>query len=703
MDLIIKCQGYTAEKQAQLASTGLCGYALDWWYQTANTRRQYGEQQISSWYEMKAVMKKRFVAKRYGQTDLERKHSQSGSAKGHIRTPKDEPKTYYGGEAPRKLQLHQAYLEELQNPQLKQDLRNMIDQSLTDVMEKPQQTSAPRPASRDYELCCYQKEPVEKKEETAEKQGVREQAFESEPTTLCEADNLDNHLKQEDRTSVICGHVPGQNQSEEGVLNGSPKAHELAVTTVVKGGDIIESFSCDLLTTPPEWINIRLVEYLRDVKGLQQVVFEPGGSFSVSIRSNNNLVQKTVSYKLELQGFFTPEKQDLRSNLFEGREDGVILSICSKNRGETGGNTPLISPITDQNQLRSTKQKLVVVKKMPKLENEYGDHYTRPPDPMQHENQVIMSIGQGVLREIIDILLGIHKELVRPPDQSARFLLVFRDLMLSFYPGEHRTHAETAMVEACLWSKWREAFAAAAGYELNGKESFVCYILRHVRSLEMIEQGSKSLLKHGKGLQSWVFDPGDDHVSIILQVSDLRTNPFEGREDGVTLISSILKNMKSRKEEAMKWIMARPDELYGKLKGLIHEVLDREKAMGLDVAFIKHGLTLDNHGRPVITLIDKEMDRMKLVRQEMEWEIQSDREMDWSNRHMRELSWKWKIENQSRKWNMMRTFIIRMSIRSSLVGPGTRWIEPKKELFEKGLYRPEKWKDKPAWFMIGPI
>ncbi|KAG5374279.1 hypothetical protein IGI04_042413 [Brassica rapa subsp. trilocularis] len=147
----------------------------------------------------------------------------------------------------------------------------------------------------------------------------------------------------------------------------------------------------------------------------------------------------------------------------------------------------------------------------------------------------------------------------------------------------------------------------------------------------------------------------------------------------------------------MKWIMARPDELYGKLKGLIHEVLDREKAMGLDVAFIKHGLTLDNHGRPVITLIDKEMDRMKLVRQEMEWEIQSDREMDWSNRHMRELSWKWKIENQSRKWNMMRTFIIRMSIRSSLVGPGTRWIEPKKELFEKGLYRPEKWKDKPAW------
>ncbi|KAL0702310.1 hypothetical protein Bca4012_058432 [Brassica carinata] len=416
----------------------------------------------------------------------------------------------------------------------------MIDQSLTAVMKKTQQTSAPRPASRDYELSCYQKEPVEKKEETAEKQGVREQAFESEPTTLCEADNLDNHLKLEEEAQVAeteCGHVPDQRKQEEKVPGGSSNALELVLST--------------------------------------------------------------------------------------------------------------------------------------------------------HENQVIMSIGQGVLREIIDILLGSHKELVRPPDQLARFLLVFRDLMLSFYPGEHRTHAETSMVEACLWSKWRE--------------SFVCYILRHVRSLEMIEQGSKSLLKNGKGLQSWVFDPGDDHVSIILQVSDLRTNPFEGREDGVILISSILKNMKSRKEGARKWIMERPDELYGKLKGLIHEVLDREKAMDLDVAFIKHGLTLDNHGRPVTTLIDKEMDRMKLVSQEMEWEIQSDREMDWSNRHMRELSWKWKIENQSRKWNMMRTFIIQMSIRSSLVGPGTRWIEPKKELFEKGLYRPKKWKNKPAWFMIGPI
>ena len=650
MEFLFGLQYYTEKKKVCLAVNGLCGSAFSWWQRVSQTRRFDKKPQIISWVEMKTLMKKRFVSQ--------------------WKLPKLKP------EAATKLTTldQPAYWSELT---LKSTERRFVVPVLS-LKQEEEKLQASILAS-----------PIKQIEESHK--------TELEPTTL--------GLKLEEEAEVAeaeCGHVPDQIKQEEKVPGGSSKALELVLPTVEQG-DNFKSLACELLIRPLVCLQLSLVEHLRVVKGLQQVVFEPGGSFSVSIRSNNNLVQKTVTYKLDLQGFFTPEKQDLRSNLFEGREDGVILSICSKNRGETGGNTPLIRPITDQNQLRSTKQKLAVVKKMPKLENEYGDHYTRPPDPMQHENQVIMSIGQGVLREIIDILLGSHKELVRPPDQSARFLLVFRDLMLSFYPGEHRTHAETAMVEACLWSKWRKSFAAAAGYELNGKESFVCYILRHVRGLEMIEQGSKSSLKRGKGLQSWVFDPGDDHVSIILQVSDLRTNPFEGREDGVTLISSILKNMKSRREGARKWILTRPDELYGKLKGLIHEVLDREKAMGLDVAFIKHGLTLNNHGRPVTTLIDKEMDRMKLVRQEMEWEIQSDREMDWSNRHMRELSWKWKIENQSRNWNMMRTFIIQMSIRSSLVGPGTRWIEPKKELFEKGLYRPKKWKDKPAWFMIGPI
>ncbi|KAL0876789.1 hypothetical protein Bca101_026494 [Brassica carinata] len=124
--------------------------------------------------------------------------------------------------------------------------------------------------------------------------------------------------------------------------------------------------------------------------------------------------------------------------------------------------------------------------------------------------------------------------------------------------------------------------------------------------------------------------------------------------------------------------------------------------MGLDEVFIKHGQTLDKHGRLVCNLIDQEMDERKLVGQEMNWVIWYDRETDKSNRHGQEMSWKWKMKNQDWKWNMRRIFIIQMSLRSNLVGRGTIWIEPKKELFQKGLYRPKKWKDKPDWIMIGP-
>ncbi|KAF3553848.1 hypothetical protein F2Q69_00013842 [Brassica cretica] len=134
-------------------------------------------------------------------------------------------------------------------------------------------------------------------------------------------------------------------------------------------------------------------------------------------------------------------------------------------------------------------------------------------------------------------------------------------------------------------------------------------------------------------------------------------------------------------------VTTRPNWLIEELVGLIHEVLDREKAMGLDEAFIKIGMTMGHHGRLVFNLIDQEMDGMKLVGQEMKWVIWYDREMDCSNRNVREMSWKWKMKH----------------LRRYLVGPGTRWIEPKQELFEKGLYRPKKWKDKPAWIMIGSI
>ncbi|XP_056857634.1 uncharacterized protein LOC130506954 [Raphanus sativus] len=218
-----------------------------------------------------------------------------------------------------------------------------------------------------------------------------------QPDSLPEDSVSKMAVEQEGETQELCLYVPDQTKKKEEVLGESSTASESVLVLVNQG------------------VKFSVMDHLRAIKGWQQVVFEPGGSLSASRRSNNKLAQKTVSYKLDLQGFFTPEKQDLRSNLFEGREDGVILSSCYEKGRESGGNTFLIRPLTDQNKLRSIKQKLVVVKEIPKLENEYEDHYTRPPDPMQHENQVIMSIGQGVLREIRGILLGSQKELVHPP------------------------------------------------------------------------------------------------------------------------------------------------------------------------------------------------------------------------------------------------------------------------------------------------
>ncbi|KAL0723065.1 hypothetical protein Bca4012_037664 [Brassica carinata] len=296
--------------------------------------------QITSWVEMKTLMKKRFVS----QWILPKLKPEAATKL----TTLDQPACW--SELPSKPAERRSVVPVLSLKQEEEKLQGSILASQIKQIEKSHET-------------------------------------EPEPKIPC--------LKLEEEAQVAeteCGHVPDQRKQEEKVPGGSSNALELVLSTVEQG-ESFQSLSSGLLTWYTLDFQTSLVEYLRDVKGLQKVVFEPVGSFSVSIRSNNNLVQKTVSYKLDQQGFFTPGKQDLRSNLFEGREDGVILSICSKNRGETGGNTPLISPITDQNQLRVTKQKLAVVKKMPKLENEYGDHYTRPPDPMQHENQVIMSIG----------------------------------------------------------------------------------------------------------------------------------------------------------------------------------------------------------------------------------------------------------------------------------------------------------------------
>ncbi|KAF8099434.1 hypothetical protein N665_0244s0033 [Sinapis alba] len=66
IELVFNCQQYTEERKVRIAATEFCGYAINWWEQIATTRRRNGEPQIASWFEMKTLMKKRFVPSHYG-------------------------------------------------------------------------------------------------------------------------------------------------------------------------------------------------------------------------------------------------------------------------------------------------------------------------------------------------------------------------------------------------------------------------------------------------------------------------------------------------------------------------------------------------------------------------------------------------------------------------------------------------------------
>ncbi|KAF3518197.1 hypothetical protein DY000_02060216 [Brassica cretica] len=167
-----------------------------------------------------------------------------------------------------------------------------------------------------------------------------------------------------------------------------------------------------------------------------------------------------------------------------------------------------------------------------------------------------------------------------------------------------RSRARNSMTKACVWYQCREAQSKAIGSELNMEQKL----------LSLSAVCNEIHLRHEKGLQHYVSSQG----KICL---DLRTNPFKGRGNGATFISFKLNSWTSIHVQERQGVTTQPNWLIGELVGLIHEVLDLEKAMGLDEAFIKIGMTMGHHGRLVFNLIDQEMDGMKLVGQEMKWVI----------------------------------------------------------------------------------
>ncbi|XP_052490813.1 uncharacterized protein LOC128043050 [Gossypium raimondii] len=67
VDLIFECHNYSENKKVKLAAIEFSDYASIWWDQLTTNRRRNGERPVSSWAEMKAIMRRRFISSHYHQ------------------------------------------------------------------------------------------------------------------------------------------------------------------------------------------------------------------------------------------------------------------------------------------------------------------------------------------------------------------------------------------------------------------------------------------------------------------------------------------------------------------------------------------------------------------------------------------------------------------------------------------------------------
>ncbi|KAL4290500.1 hypothetical protein GQ457_14G015810 [Hibiscus cannabinus] len=62
---IFECHNYSERKKVQIDALEFTHYAINWWNQLTVNRRRNGERPVSTWDEMKAIMRKRFIPTHY--------------------------------------------------------------------------------------------------------------------------------------------------------------------------------------------------------------------------------------------------------------------------------------------------------------------------------------------------------------------------------------------------------------------------------------------------------------------------------------------------------------------------------------------------------------------------------------------------------------------------------------------------------------
>ncbi|XP_040964752.1 uncharacterized protein, partial [Gossypium hirsutum] len=65
VELVFECHNYSESKKVKLAAIEFSDYAIIWWDQLTMSRRRNGERPVSTWAEMKAIMRKRFIPAYY--------------------------------------------------------------------------------------------------------------------------------------------------------------------------------------------------------------------------------------------------------------------------------------------------------------------------------------------------------------------------------------------------------------------------------------------------------------------------------------------------------------------------------------------------------------------------------------------------------------------------------------------------------------
>lgn len=65
IEMVFDCHSYTEEQKVKLATVEFTDYALVWWDQRRTSRRRNGERAISSWAELKGIMRRRFIPSYY--------------------------------------------------------------------------------------------------------------------------------------------------------------------------------------------------------------------------------------------------------------------------------------------------------------------------------------------------------------------------------------------------------------------------------------------------------------------------------------------------------------------------------------------------------------------------------------------------------------------------------------------------------------